>query len=106
MGADRRGGKPKSRGGAKGITIDVHTDLADTWRHFLPVPLGRILTVARTRARQPVHKEKGSFTKKGLKAHFCVLFGACQFKPGTGPGGFTQLAVNLQLRIFITGKIF
>ena len=66
----------------KGIEIKTHTNLAETWEHFLPVPLADMLKVVKERIALPVHKEKGRCSTRGLKAFFCILFGACQFKPG------------------------
>jgi hypothetical protein len=82
MGPGRLGGKPKSRGRVKGIEIKTHTNLAEMWEHFLPVPLADALKVVKERIALPVHEEKGMCDVRGLKAFFCTLFGACQFKPG------------------------
>jgi hypothetical protein len=83
VGIDRRGDKPLSRGRAKGMDIDTHTDLSQIWEHFLPVSLSKMLAVVKERAAMPIHRETGKFDVRGLKAFFCILFGACQFKPGT-----------------------
>lgn len=72
-----------SRGRVKGMNVDAHTDLAQIWEHFLPVSLSKMLAVVKERAALPIHRETGKCDVRGLKAFFCILFGACQFKPGT-----------------------
>jgi hypothetical protein len=53
------------------------------WEHFLPVLLSGMLAVVKERTALPVHKGKERCDVRGLEAFFCILFGACQFKPGT-----------------------
>ena len=57
----------------KGIEIKTHTNLAGTWKHFLPVPLADVLKVVKERIALPVHEGKGKCNMRGLKAFFCVL---------------------------------
>ena len=44
----------------------------------MPVPLADMLKVAKERIALPVHEEKGRCDVRGLKASFCIPFGACQ----------------------------
>jgi hypothetical protein len=75
------------------MNVDAHTDLAQIWEHFLPVSLSKMLVVVKERAALPVHRETGKHDVRGLKAFFCVLFGARQFKPGTDSWSVKQAGV-------------